>query len=147
MAIFGEEGDPPALLIREDETRHDRAPDSREQFQGRTVHEDVEIEQAVFQCQGAECRQENRSLKHLPAISGYNVIAILYSHSHGTGTGPWQGISIFNLGSPCSPSYNPDGRGLYSVFRITEEKLSPSTRRETLRTPRRSSPRRTGPGS
>jgi hypothetical protein len=44
------------------------------------------------------------------AISGYNVIAILYGHSHGTGTGTWQGIPIFNLGSPY-------------YLRITDDKL------------------------
>jgi len=57
------------------------------------------------------------------AISGYNVIAILYGHSHGTGTGTWQGIPTFNLGSPYYLSYNPDGRGHYSAFRITDEKI------------------------
>ena len=57
------------------------------------------------------------------AISGYQVIAILHGHSHGTGTGTWQGIPIFNLGSPFYLSYNPDGRGHYSVFRITNDRL------------------------
>ena len=47
----------------------------------------------------------------------------LYGHSHGTGDGTWQGIPIFNLGSPYYLSYNPDGRGHYTVFRITDGKI------------------------
>jgi hypothetical protein len=57
------------------------------------------------------------------ALSGYHVIAILYGHSHDTGNRTWKGIPIFNLGSPYYLSYNPDGRGHYSVFRITDDKL------------------------
>jgi len=57
------------------------------------------------------------------AIGGYKVIAILYGHSHGTGTGTWMGIPTFNLGSPYYLSYNPDGRGHFTVFRVTDEKL------------------------
>jgi len=57
------------------------------------------------------------------AISGYNVIAILYGHSHSTGSSTWQGIPIFNMGSPYYLSYNPDGRGHFTVFRITDDKI------------------------
>jgi len=57
------------------------------------------------------------------AISGYNVIAILYGHAHNTSTGTWMGIPIFNVGSPYYLSYNPDGRGHYSVFRITDDRI------------------------
>ena len=57
------------------------------------------------------------------AISGYNVIAILYGHSHGTSNGTWNGTPIFNVGSPYYESYNPDHRGHFSVFRITDERI------------------------
>ena len=57
------------------------------------------------------------------AISSYNVIAIIYGHSHGTSTGTWNGIARFNVGSPYYLSYNPDGRGHYSVFRITNDRI------------------------
>jgi hypothetical protein len=57
------------------------------------------------------------------AISGYHVIAILHGHAHGTSTGTWRGIPTFNLGSPFYLSYNPDGRGHYTVFRITNDRL------------------------
>lgn len=57
------------------------------------------------------------------AISGYNVIAILHGHGHGTSTSTWNGIPVFNVGSPYYLSYNPDGRGHYSVFRITDDHI------------------------
>ena len=49
------------------------------------------------------------------AISSYNVIAIIYGHSHGTSTGTWNGIARFNVGSPYYLSY--------SVFRITNDRI------------------------
>jgi len=57
------------------------------------------------------------------AINGYQVIAILYGHAHNTSNGTWRGIPIFNLGSPYYQSYNPDGRGHFTVFRITSDRL------------------------
>lgn len=57
------------------------------------------------------------------AISGYNVIAILHGHWHDTSTRTWNGIPIFNLGSPYYLSYNPDGRGHFTVFRLTNDRI------------------------
>ncbi len=57
------------------------------------------------------------------AIAGYHVIAILHGHDHGTSTYDWNGVPVFNVGSPYYLSYNPDGRGHYSVFRITGDKI------------------------
>ena len=44
-------------------------------------------------------------------------------HDHGTSTYDWQNVPVFNVGSPYYTSYNPDGRGHYTVFRITNDTL------------------------
>lgn len=61
--------------------------------------------------------------EYAAAVSGYNVIAIIHGHDHGTSTYDWQNVPVFNVGSPYYTSYNPDGRGHYTVFRITNETL------------------------
>lgn len=57
------------------------------------------------------------------AIKDYNVIAYLHGHAHATSTYNWRGIPVFNVGSPYYLNYNADGRGHYSVFRLTQDKL------------------------
>ena len=58
-------------------------------------------------------------------IKDYHVIAHLHGHAHQTGQYLWHGINVFNLGSPfySTPSYNPDGRGHFTVFRVTDDFL------------------------
>lgn len=57
------------------------------------------------------------------SIKDYNVIAYLHGHAHATSAYTWKGIPVFNVGSPYYLNYNADGRGHYSVFRITNDKL------------------------
>ncbi|OUS31885.1 hypothetical protein A9Q99_01975 [Gammaproteobacteria bacterium 45_16_T64] len=57
------------------------------------------------------------------AIKDYPVIAYLHGHSHATSAYTWNGIPVFNVGSPYYLNYNSDERGHYSVFRITDSKL------------------------
>jgi len=58
-------------------------------------------------------------------IKYYDVIAHLHGHAHSTGFYHWRGIPVFNLGSPFynAADSNPDGRGHFSVFRITDDFL------------------------
>lgn len=57
------------------------------------------------------------------AIRDYPVAAYLHGHAHATSTYTWNGIPVFNLGSPYYLSYNADGRGHFTALRFTDEKL------------------------
>lgn len=57
------------------------------------------------------------------AIRDYNVIAYLHGHNHGTETYEWRGIRVLDLGAPYYTEYNPDGRGHFTVVRITNDFL------------------------
>ena len=52
------------------------------------------------------------------AIEGYNLIAYIHGHVHGTHRYSWQGYDIYNVGSPYYSDYNADGKGHFTVFRI-----------------------------
>ncbi|HPO16088.1 MAG TPA: PhoPQ-activated protein PqaA family protein [Candidatus Hydrogenedentes bacterium] len=58
-------------------------------------------------------------------VKDYDIIAHIHGHAHQTGYYTWHGIPVFNAGSPFYnvPSYNPDGRGHFSVFRVTNDHL------------------------
>ncbi len=59
------------------------------------------------------------------AIEPYDVIAIVHGHAHNTSTYTWEGIPVFNVGSPYYEVPNPtgDGRGHFAVLRITDEHI------------------------
>jgi len=57
------------------------------------------------------------------AVRGYNVVAYIHGHTHATYTYRWEGIDVFNVGSPYYTQYNPDGRGHFTVFRISDTHL------------------------
>ncbi|MBI1319653.1 MAG: hypothetical protein GC168_12000 [Candidatus Hydrogenedens sp.] len=59
------------------------------------------------------------------AISEYDVIAHIHGHAHQTGIYTWNGLNVFNVGSPYHnvPSWNPDGRGHFAIFRVTDDYL------------------------
>ncbi len=54
------------------------------------------------------------------AVRPYNVIAFIHGHTHSTDRYNWEGLDIFNVGSPYYAEYNRDGRGHFTVFRITD---------------------------
>jgi cytolysin (calcineurin-like family phosphatase) len=59
--------------------------------------------------------------KFLAVAHEYNVIAFIHGHSHDTELYQWDGIDMFNVGSPFyDTGTNPDGLGHFSVFRIHE---------------------------
>ncbi|MFM1920860.1 MAG: hypothetical protein RLZZ303_2494 [Candidatus Hydrogenedentota bacterium] len=59
------------------------------------------------------------------AIKDYDVIAHIHGHAHQTGMYTWNGINVFNVGSPYHNNlgWNPDGRGHFGVFRVTDDYL------------------------
>lgn len=57
------------------------------------------------------------------AIRDYPVIAYLHGHNHGTRFYTWREIPVLDLGSPYYAEYNPDGRGHFTVVRITDDYL------------------------
>lgn len=59
----------------------------------------------------------------MEAIEGYNVIAYIHGHTHATNKYTWQGLDVFNVGSPYYTNYNRDGKGHFTVFRITRTHL------------------------
>ncbi|MFP4502138.1 MAG: hypothetical protein ACLFTT_14145 [Candidatus Hydrogenedentota bacterium] len=56
-------------------------------------------------------------------IQGYPVIAYLHGHNHGTQFYRWRDIPVLDLGSPYYRDYNRDGRGHFTVVRITDDYL------------------------
>jgi cytolysin (calcineurin-like family phosphatase) len=50
----------------------------------------------------------------------YNVVAYIHGHSHDTSLYTWNGMDVFNVGSPY---YNLDGLGHFAVFRIHDDQL------------------------
>ena len=56
-------------------------------------------------------------------VSGYDFVAHIHGHAHQTGRYTWRGLDIFNAGSPYYTSYNLDGRGHFTLFRITDDNL------------------------
>ena len=62
---------------------------------------------------------------YLDVISEYDVIAHIHGHAHNTQHYTWNGIHVFNVGSPyyATPNWNPDGRGHFAIFRITNDTL------------------------
>jgi cytolysin (calcineurin-like family phosphatase) len=68
---------------------------------------------------------EAEALEYAEAIAEYDVIAHIHGHAHQTGIYTWNGLDAFNVGSPYHnvPSWNPDGRGHFAIFRITDDYL------------------------
>jgi len=56
----------------------------------------------------------------LEAIEGYNVLGFMHGHTHATSHYQWAGYDVFNLGSPYYLEYNADGRGHFTLFRVTD---------------------------
>ncbi len=52
-------------------------------------------------------------------ISGYDV-SYIHGHTHATYEYEIDGLQCFNVGSPYYTNYNADGRGHFTVFRITD---------------------------
>jgi cytolysin (calcineurin-like family phosphatase) len=62
--------------------------------------------------------------KFLEAAQAYNIIAYIHGHHHNTSLYTWQGIDMFNVGSPYyNAGENPDELGHFSVFRIHDDTL------------------------
>jgi hypothetical protein len=58
------------------------------------------------------------------AAEGYNIIAYIHGHHHNTSLYSWNGIDMFNVGSPYyNPEENPDELGHFAVFRIQDNTL------------------------
>jgi hypothetical protein len=57
------------------------------------------------------------------AIEGYNLIAYIHGHSHGTFSGEWEGYNIYCVGSPYYENYNSDNKCHFTVFHITESRM------------------------
>lgn len=57
------------------------------------------------------------------AVRPYNVVAYIHGHTHATERYTWEGLDVFNVGSPYYAEYNADGRGHFTVFRITDTHL------------------------
>lgn len=53
-------------------------------------------------------------------IQGYDVVAYLHGHDHGTQAYTWNGIQVLDVGSPYYDSYNEAGRGHFTVVRIMD---------------------------
>ncbi|MCC6142365.1 MAG: hypothetical protein IT368_01025 [Candidatus Hydrogenedentes bacterium] len=58
-------------------------------------------------------------------IKDYDIIAHIHGHAHNTEHYQWHGIDVFNVGSPYyeNNGWNPDGRGRFAIFRITNDTL------------------------
>jgi len=56
-------------------------------------------------------------------ISNYDLVAHIHGHAHQTDKYTWRGLRIYNLASPYYLSYNPDGKGHFTLFKITNDKL------------------------
>lgn len=78
-----------------------------------------------FDAFGHEPRWWNDAQKaeFMAAIEGYNVIAYIHGHTHATYQYTWQGLDVFNVGSPYYTNYNQDRKGHFTVFRITRTHL------------------------
>lgn len=70
------------------------------------------------------------------AIEEYDVVAYIHGHNHDTSKYSWKGISVYNVGSPYYEndsvytvgsayyeSDNADGKGHFTLFRITDDHL------------------------
>jgi cytolysin (calcineurin-like family phosphatase) len=66
---------------------------------------------------------EEEADAYYDVVSGYNLIAHLHGHAHQTSKYTWRGLRIYNLASPYYLSYNPDGMGHFTLFRITNDTL------------------------
>ena len=66
---------------------------------------------------------EDEADDYYNVISNYDLIAHIHGHAHQTGKNTWRGLRIYNLGSPYYESYNPDGRGHFTLFKITNDTL------------------------
>lgn len=62
----------------------------------------------------------------LQVIRPYNVVLLLHGHTHATYRYEWEGYDALNVGSPYYESYNFDGQGHFTVFRITDTTLEVS---------------------
>jgi cytolysin (calcineurin-like family phosphatase) len=57
--------------------------------------------------------------KFMDLGKGYNIIAYIHGHNHDTSQYQWDGMDVFNSGSPYyDTGTNPEGFGHFSVYRI-----------------------------
>lgn len=56
-------------------------------------------------------------------VGEVNLLGYLHGHTHATYAYQWEGIRAFNLGSPYYTQYNADGRGHFTVVRVTDEAM------------------------
>jgi len=66
---------------------------------------------------------EEEAAAYYAAVEGYDVIAYIHGHKHATSVYTWNGLSIYNSGSPFYTEGNDDGRGHFTLFRITNDTL------------------------
>ncbi len=63
--------------------------------------------------------------EHKDAFAGVvgevNLLGYVHGHTHATYAYEWEGIRAYNVGSPYYTEYNADGRGHFTVFRVTDE--------------------------
>jgi cytolysin (calcineurin-like family phosphatase) len=65
---------------------------------------------------------EAQKAKALELATQYNLIAYIHGHNHNTFLYEWEGVDMFNVGSPYyDVGTNPDGLGHFSVFRIHDD--------------------------
>lgn len=55
------------------------------------------------------------------AIEPYELVLYLHGHTHATSTYEVEGRRVLNLGSPYYTEYNADGRGHFTVVRVTDD--------------------------
>lgn len=66
---------------------------------------------------------EEEAAAYHDVIREYNLIGHIHGHNHGTQFYRWKGLPVFDAGSPYYTGFNRDGRGHFTLFRVSDEEV------------------------